>query len=149
MPQNEKDMARRVIDEAWNKGNLAVIDDLVAPHCVMRHPSFPEDVRGVDAYKRTIARYRAAFPDLRFTVEDIISEGNVAVTRYNITGTHRGEFNGIAPTGKKVTWTGVSTTRTENGQLVEQLIQSDHLGLLRQLGALTETRPTAARTGRP
>lgn len=148
MPQTEKELLRRIVEEAWNKGNLNVLDELFATDIVTRHPNFPAPVRGVKEYKRLISNYREAFPDLRFNIEEIVSEGNKVVMRYTITGTQRGVFRGTPPTNKRIEYSGIAVTRVENGKAVEQNIQSDHLGLFRQLGLIEEARPGTARAAR-
>ena len=79
---------------------------------------------------------RAAFPDLQYTVEDQIAEGDKVVTRYTASGTHRGELMGIAPTGSRVEITGISITRVEDGKIEEIWETHDALGMMRQLGVI-------------
>jgi steroid delta-isomerase-like uncharacterized protein len=79
---------------------------------------------------------RAAFPDTRMTIEDEIAEGDKVVIRWTIRGTHKGEYMGIAPTGKEVTVTGISVYRIERGKIVEDWSNNDMLGMLQQLGAI-------------
>jgi steroid delta-isomerase-like uncharacterized protein len=135
MSTPNKALIRRVIDEAVNKGNLAVIDELVAGSYVYREPTAGE-VRGPSGLKNLLTKYREAFPDLRMTIEEQIAEGDVVVTRWTGRGTQRGELMGVSPTGRQVTITGVMITRISNGKIVEEWENYDALGMMRQLGAV-------------
>jgi predicted ester cyclase len=86
--------------------------------------------------KQGLTRAQAAFSDISITVEDQIAEGDKVVSRWTIRGTHKGEYMGIAPTGKQVTITGISIYRIEKGKIVEDWANSDMLGMLQQLGAI-------------
>ena len=77
-----------------------------------------------------------AFPDLQFTIEDMVAEGDFVVVRHTTRGTHQGNFRGIPPTGKQVSGTGMFIDRIVNGKAVEQWINGDDLGLLQQLGVV-------------
>jgi predicted ester cyclase len=83
-----------------------------------------------------ITANRAAFPDLRLTIEDQIAEGDKVVTRFTARGTHRGKLPGIAPTGKQVTTTAIIINRYTGGKIAESWINGDILGLLQQLGVI-------------
>jgi len=91
-------------------------------------------IQGIDAYKQFLSMYLTASPDLHFTIEDQMAEGDKVVTRYTAGGTHLGPFMGIPPTGKQVTATGMSIIRVANGKIVEEWANGDDLGLLQQLG---------------
>jgi predicted ester cyclase len=79
-----------------------------------------------------------AFPDLRLTVEDIFSEGDMVAARLTFQGTHRGEFQGIPPTGKQVAFSSIEVDRVVDGKVQEHWVELDQLGLMRQLGAIPE-----------
>jgi steroid delta-isomerase-like uncharacterized protein len=85
-----------------------------------------------------VTLYRNAFPDLRLTIEDIIAEGETVMARWSCHGTHKGDLNGLAPTGKKFTISGVTVARLLNGKLAEGHVQWDALGLMQQLGVVPE-----------
>jgi steroid delta-isomerase-like uncharacterized protein len=121
--------------EFWNTGDAAAIDRLVAPDLVM-HLRGRSDVAGVDAYRSFYAGYRAAFPDQRWTIEELIAEADTVVALWTLRATHRGELMGIAATGREVTVTGISVFRIADGRIAENWVQSDILGLLQQLGAV-------------
>jgi len=120
--------------EAVNQKNLAVFDELLTPDVVFHSAS--TTMQGLEAYKQVLSVYVTAFPDLQFTIEDVIAEGDTVVVRYTTRGTHQGNFRGIPPTGKQVSGTGMFIDRLVNGKAVEQWINGDDLGLLQQLGVI-------------
>ena len=120
--------------EAVNQKNLAVFDELLTPDIVVHNASTTN--QGLEAYKQVLSMYMTAFPDLHFTIEDMIAEGDTVVVRYTTRGTHQGNFMGIPPTGKQVSGTGIFIDRIVNGKAVEQWINGDDLGLLQQLGVV-------------
>ncbi|NOZ72830.1 MAG: ester cyclase [Chloroflexi bacterium] len=130
--QANKALVRRLIEEAWNQGNLGVIDELVSPDYVL-HIDAPGPP-GREGYKRDVLMHRTAFPDLRFTIEDMVAEGDKVALRATLYGTHKGEYIGIAPTGQAITLTAISIRRIEKGQIAEEWVELDMLGLLQQLG---------------
>jgi steroid delta-isomerase-like uncharacterized protein len=136
MSEANKAIARRLIEEAWNRGSLAAVEELVDAGYVGNFAIQPEPLRGPEAYKGFAAGLRAAFPDLEFTVEDLIAEGDKVVVRWTNRGTHRGALMGLPPTGRRVEGTGMWIHRIAGGKIVEEWGQSDVLGLLQQLGAI-------------
>jgi len=118
--------------ELWNKGNLAAADELYSPNFVCHFVIGPE-WRGVQGIKDAVAQHRRSFPDWDEQVEDIIAEGDKVVIRFTSTGTQKGEFAGIAPTGKKVTIREVAIFRLVDGKITEQWGMPDVHGLLEQL----------------
>ena len=132
--EDNKANARRFYEEVWNQRNLAITDELSAINFVDQ--SLQPPVHGLEGLKRFISMYLTAFPDIHFTIEDLISDGDKVVVRYTATGTHQGELMGIAPTGKHATVTGISINRFENGKVVESWSNFDALGMLQQLGQI-------------
>jgi steroid delta-isomerase-like uncharacterized protein len=126
----------RYREEVFNEKNLAAIPKYVAPHYVRRDPGAPAEVRGPDGVKQLAAMFFAAFPDIHFDAEDIIAEGDKVVQRLTSRGTHQGEFMGIPPTGKQLTVTAIEIFRLADGQIAEQWVEADYLGLLQQLGVV-------------
>ncbi len=100
----------------------------------MLHMPGTAEVRGPEAQTQQVVLYRTAFPDLRFTIEDQIAEGDKVVNRVTARGTHRGEFRGIPPTGQEMRVTGITIDRIVVGKLHESWASWDFLGLLQQLG---------------
>jgi steroid delta-isomerase-like uncharacterized protein len=134
--EENKALARRVIEQMFNEGNLDVADELLALDYVDHDPSLPEDVHGPEGFKQYVGMYRAAFPDLHVQIEDQLAEGDRVATRWTGTGTHDGELAGIAPTGKRVTVPGMEIVRIANGRLVEGWEGYDSGTLMRQLGVM-------------
>jgi len=134
MSEENKTVARRWIEELWNKGNLSVADEVLAPTYVHIDPSTPDLGGGPEGEKKRVTLYRTAFPDLHLNIDDLIAESDKVVIRWTCRGTHRGELSGIAPTGKPITLTGVSLCRLANGKAVEGRVNWDALGMFQQLG---------------
>jgi predicted ester cyclase len=130
-----KASVRRFYDEVFNKKNRAAIDEFIAPNHV-EHAAPPGTPGGLAGAKQTITMYLTAFPDLHFTVEDTIAEGDQVVVRLTARGTQQGAFMGIPPTGKQATVTAIDINRIVGGKSVEHWLEMDTLGLLQQLGVI-------------
>jgi predicted ester cyclase len=114
-----KALMRRFIEE-WNKGKsaaMAIIDELYAADFVSHSG---DDIRGIENVKNSISEEFSAFPDLHFTIDDMVVEGDKLAARCTITGTHKGEFMGIPPTNKKVKVWAMSIDRIAGGKFVEE-----------------------------
>ncbi|MCU0503861.1 MAG: ester cyclase [Anaerolineae bacterium] len=130
--EQNKAIARRAIDELWNGRNAEVIDELFAEDY---HD--PAVTAGLRAWKEAaIALFAEAPPDWHITIEDQIAEGDKVVTRWTWSFTHTVAFYGAAPTGKYISFTGISIYRLEGGKIVEGWFNGDGLGLQRQLGKI-------------
>ena len=136
--EENKALVRRQEEELFSHGNLDAADDIYAPDYVGHDPSNPEDVRGLEAAKQAAADYREAFPHLRVTVEDLIAEWDTVAARLRFRGTHLGELDGIAPTGRRVDCTGIVISRIEEGKIAEDWANFDDLGMMQQLGVVAE-----------
>jgi steroid delta-isomerase-like uncharacterized protein len=136
MSEQTKTIARKVFEDVQSQGNLALVDEIVANDFVGHTP--PADIHGPEGAKQYDAMLREAFPDMQITVEDQIAEGDEVATRWTCRGTHEGEFQGLPPTGKRVTMSGLTVFRIANGKIVEGWSRPDLLGLLQQLGAVPE-----------
>jgi steroid delta-isomerase-like uncharacterized protein len=134
--EENKALARRVLEEMFNKGNLEVIHELLAPDYVDHDPAMPEDIHGPEGFKEYVGAYRSAFSDLHLEIEEQIAEGDRVVTRWTGTGTHDGELAGIPPTGNRVTLPGMEIVRISGGKLVEGWEGYDSMNLMRQLGVM-------------
>jgi predicted ester cyclase len=138
VPIDPAEGSRRLIEETFNGGNFALIDQLVAPGAVNHDPAEPAHLRalpGPEVFKRTVEMYRSAFPDVRMVIDDVIAAGDKVALRWHSEGTHRGELEGLAPTGARISVTGISIDRWKDGKVVESWTEWDNLGLARQLGA--------------
>jgi steroid delta-isomerase-like uncharacterized protein len=132
--EQNKANSQRIFEEVLNAGNLAVAEDLFAPNYVLHVPT--GTFRGAEGLKEYLMGMRSAFPDIQLTVEDTIAEGDKSVIRWTAHGTHRGAFQGIAPTGKQATVTALSLFRWTNGKAEEAWTVYDLLSVLQQLGVI-------------
>lgn len=141
MSHQNKMLVRRAIDEIWNRAKFDAIEEFVASDFVI-HTSTPgEDIHGPEGATQFFGMLHAAFPDIRFTVEDQVADDDRVVTRWVAHGTHTGDFQGVPPTGKTVRLTGIDIDRIANGKVVECWAQSDELGLMKQLGVVPTPEP--------
>ena len=131
---NNKLLADRVWEEVWHQGDLERIEELFAPDFVRHDPG--REIHGPEENRRFMKGFRAAFPDLHFTVLDQIADGDKVAVRYRFQATHLGDFQGMPPTGKQVGYSGILIYRVANGKIAEQWTEFDLLGFLKQLGAL-------------
>lgn len=129
--EQNRAILRRRVEEIWNQGNFAVIDDLIAADFVSNGQAI-----GREGFRQFVSTVRTAFPDLQFTVEDIVTEGDKVCVRYVGRGTQQGEFAGLPASGKPVQFTGIDIFRIADGQMAEEWLMYDQLGLLQQLGAI-------------
>ena len=141
--EENKALVRRCIEEPWNQRRLETIDELVAPDYVNHDPANP-GVRSPQGLKQLVSTFVAAFPDIHFTIEEQIAEGDKVVTRWTARGTHRGALQGIAPTGKSSTVTGISIWRIANGKLAEEWANWDTIGMLQQIGVIPQMAQSGA-----
>lgn len=126
---------RTLIEEVWNRGNLAATEDLVAPDAMDHDSARPPDLpQGREGVKEAVSIYRTAFPDLRLSIDELLAHEDKVVWRWHSEGTHSGEFLGLLPTNKHGKITGISIARLEDGKVVESWSEWDNLGLLQQLG---------------
>jgi len=135
MTESAKSLVERVFAEVWSTGNLEAVDDFYAEDFVGHYP-FGSSYRGRDGVRSALSRSHEAFPDYRETVEDLFGEGDRVAVRFTVTGTHEGDYLGIAPTGRTVTMTEMAIFRVLKGKIVEQWSSPDLLGLLTQLDAV-------------
>lgn len=139
MSEANKAMVRRLMEEGWNGRNLDVIDELCSASFTMVDPSAPHLPAGPEAAKAYIASLIAAFPDLRITIHDLFGEADRVSLRWSAEGTHQGDFNGLAPTDRRVCVSGQAIYRIADGRIQDDWIIVDTYGLLQQLGALPLT----------
>jgi steroid delta-isomerase-like uncharacterized protein len=127
-------LMRRFYEELWSRGNLEAIPELVADDFV-DHQVPVGQTSGREALAGLVVMWRTGFPDMQETVEDLISKGDKVVGRFLMRGTHRGEFMGIAPTGRSVTMSGIDMVRVADGKISEFWYAEQTLELMQQLGA--------------
>jgi predicted ester cyclase len=134
-PEELRRLVIRWIEEGWQEGREGVVDELHAPEFVDHDPAGrPPDREG---FKRGIRELHAAFPDFHAEIDALLVDGGrseVAV-RWSATGTHRGRFLGVEPTGRRIAFKGIEIVRFDGGWIVERWGEWDGLELLEQLGA--------------
>jgi steroid delta-isomerase-like uncharacterized protein len=128
-----KAIYRSMIEEAFNKGNLRVIDEVVAPDYVL-HDAAPGMPQGPDAIRATVNAFRTAFPDLHVELEELVAEGDKVTARAVMHGTHEGPLFGMAPTHKKVAVPGLTMVTVKDGRVRESWVKNDVLAMFAQLG---------------
>jgi len=134
--EQNKALFRRLMEEVFDRGNISLIDELFAPDFVEHEELPPGIAAGSEGVKQLSTMFRSAFPDFKATIDDIIAEGDKVVVRGTWSGTHKGEFMGIAPTGKRVSFGVIDIVRIEGGKFVEHWGQMDNMGLMQQLGLI-------------
>jgi steroid delta-isomerase-like uncharacterized protein len=132
--EDARALVRRFIEEVFGRGNVAAIDELVAPDFVSHTFGFTED--GPAKLKAATERVHATLSDVRFTVEDVVAEGDRVAVRLTASATPTGEFMGVPAAGKRYTIGEMHFFRVREGRVAEHWHQHDALGLMRQLGAL-------------
>ena len=139
------DMTNRFIEEVFNKGDLSVADELCAPDIVRTEPPSTGAVtNGIEELKQFVVAVRTAFPDVKITIDrGMIARANRVTAQWTFSGTHQGEFMGVAATGKKVTNTGISILTFAKGKIVADTAMWDPLNLWRQLGVDPPQPPAA------
>lgn len=145
MPTDNKSIVRRLYEQVWNKRRLEVTEELISSSHAMQIIDLPDSGIGPEAYARNVTQYVRAFPDLKFTVLDMVAENEKVVVLWNISGTHRGEFRGVAPTGKKISVDGITINHLGKGKIIDSYVSLDMWGLMQQLGvAPTLVQPQKA-----
>jgi len=136
MPTDNKSIVRRLYEEVWNKRHLEVAEELIAASHAMQLIDLPDPGIGPQAYARNVTQFVRAFPDLKFSVLDMVAESDKVVAFWNISGTHKGEFRGIAPTGKKISVDGITINQLANGKIMDSYVSLDMWGMMQQLGVI-------------
>ena len=136
MSEQNKAIIREMVELAFNQRDVAALDRYVAEDFVELDP-VPGQGPGREGFKQVLTDLLGAFPDLRWTTEEQIAEGDKVVSRFQWSGTHAGDFAGIPATGKHVTVKGVVIDRVVDGLMVASRILMDDLGMLRQLGVIS------------
>lgn len=141
---DNKATVHRFVEEVWNQGKVAALDELCAPNFILNDPDRP-DLRTLEDHKRWVTETRNAFPDLHLTIEDLIVEGEQVVVRWTMRGTNTGDLvtptMHVPATGKQVTMTGITIVRFAERKEVEHWHLGDNLGLFQQLGVIPVPQP--------
>jgi steroid delta-isomerase-like uncharacterized protein len=134
--EQNKALVRQMVEEIFNQGNISRADEFLSPNFV-EHEELPPGIpQGREGVKQLAAMMRSAFPDFKATIEDIIAEGDKVVIRMTWSGTQKGEFMGVPPTGKSVSFGVLDIIRVAGGKFVEHWGQMDSMGVMQQLGAI-------------
>ena len=136
MPTDNKSLVRRMYEEVWNKRRLEVAGELISQSHALQVMDAADSGIGPEAYARTVAQFVTAFPDLKFTVIDMVAENEKVVAFWNISGTHKGEFRGIPATGKTISVDGITMHHLANGKIMDSYVSWDMLSVMKQLGAI-------------
>jgi steroid delta-isomerase-like uncharacterized protein len=144
LSDTNKTVSRRFLEEVWNKRNMAVLNEIIANDHVNTGPgTLPGLPTGPEGSKQFVQVYLNAFPDVHFTIDDQIAEGDKVMTRWTASGTHKGELAGIPATGKSSTVTGINVERIMNGKIVESWGIFDQFGMMQQLGVIPMPEPVS------
>jgi steroid delta-isomerase-like uncharacterized protein len=122
--------------EFINTASEKLAEELIAPEAIFHVPGRPEPMRGPTGYLAIIGMMRAGFPDIQWTLEEMIAEADELAARFTMRGTHQGSFFGVPATGKKIQVEAMNFYRFAGGQIVEEQGQPDLLGLLQQIGGI-------------
>jgi steroid delta-isomerase-like uncharacterized protein len=135
MTSNDRTVAHRIVEEMWNAGDLDVAEELFAKDYVNHVLGYPKPLVGPEGFRQLVSEQRRAFPDMRESIDDLVTEGERIVMRWSVVGTHRGECMGVAPTGRRVTFSGITIFRLgSNGKVEEEWCYWDFAALMFQLG---------------
>ena len=135
--ETNKTLSRRFFEEVFSKGKLNVLDEIIVKDQVNSGPGNPPGLQpGLEGTKQLVTMYRSAFPDVHFTIDEQIAEGDKVVTRWTAHGTHQGELQGLPATGKSSTVTGIAVDQIVNGKIVESWGIFDYFAMMQQLGVI-------------
>jgi steroid delta-isomerase-like uncharacterized protein len=132
--EENKALVRRTWEDLFNKGKLATADELISAN-FLNHAA-PGSALGPGSFKQLVMMYRSAFPDVEFSIEDLLCDDDKVVIRNSFHGTHTGTFMGISATGKHISQEQIHIVRVASGQIVEHWAVRDDLSLMRQLGVI-------------
>jgi steroid delta-isomerase-like uncharacterized protein len=133
--EENKAQFRRAYEEVLNQGNVSVVEELIAPD-FFYHEAPPGMNRGPESMRGLATMLRTAFPDLHFTIEDLVAEGNILAGRLTMSGTHEGPLMGMPPTGRAVRQDHMHFVGFRDGKAVEHWGVRDELGMMQQLGVI-------------
>ena len=134
--EQNKALVHRLVEEFFNRGNTSQVDEIFAPNFAEREELPPGVPGGIEGVKQMVVMLHSAFPDFKATVDDILAEGDKVVVRQTWSGTQKGEWMGVPPTGKSVSIGVIDIIRLADGKVVEHWGQMDSMGMMMQLGAI-------------
>jgi steroid delta-isomerase-like uncharacterized protein len=137
--ETNKVVARRFGEEVWGRGDMQAAEEVLAEDFIEHNP-VPGQAPGGEGHEQVLKVWRAAFPDLTITVDDLLADGDRVGLRWTAHATHRGELMGMPATGRRVTLTGIDILRIVDGRIVERWSEFNHAEMLQQLGALPATQ---------
>ena len=139
MKEDANKVLMRRFTDFINTASEKLAEELIDPHAIFHVPGQSEPIKGPAGYLAIIAMMRGGFPDIQWTLEEMVAEGSTVAARFTMRGTHQGYFFGVPPTGKTIEVKAMNFYRFSNGQIVEEHGQPDLLGLLQQIGAVPMT----------
>jgi len=148
MSAENKAIVRRLYGEIWNDRRLEVVNEIISPSHALHDNNAPGSSIGPEAYKRTVTRFLTGFPDLRFSIEDVVAEEEKLAVSWNFSGTHKGKYMGISATNTKVSVDGITIHHIVNGKIMDSYVNWDALGMMQQLGAVPAMEKTKDATAR-
>jgi steroid delta-isomerase-like uncharacterized protein len=143
-----KEVFGRLYNSIWNERRLEFIDKIFAKTHALGDPTVTGGDVGPAAYRRNVERFLTGFPDLKFTVDETVSEKDKLVVAWTLTGTHSGVFMGIAPTNKRMSVNGITINQIADGQILESTAIWDAFGMLQQLGVMLPVKLDALAAAR-
>lgn len=136
MTVENKAVIRRIVDEVLTGGNLDLVDELFAPEYVPHDPSNPARPGGIEGAKQFAGMLHTGLSGVRYTVVEMVAEGDKVMYRWTLEGRHTGPFMGIPPTGRSIKISGIDAFRLDKGRIVESWVAADAMGMLQQLGVI-------------
>ena len=131
--EENKAIVRRAIEEGFNKGNLGIADEIFTADYTVHAPGLGNLPKGPQAFKKAIGMWRAAFPDIKMEIQDMIAEGDRVVNRFITRGTHKADLMGVPATGKPITVYGMECHRIVGGKVAESWIGDDVPTIMNQI----------------
>jgi steroid delta-isomerase-like uncharacterized protein len=148
MSATNKAIVRRLYEEVWNLRKLELINEIVSPSHALHAPTLLGSSVGPEAYKRQFLSMLEGYPDLQWTVEDLIAEGDKVVACWTMSGTHKGEYMGVPATNKKVSFDGITIHHFSGGKIMDSYSNWDALGMMQQLGVVPALGRTKSLTAK-
>jgi len=134
--EENKSIIRRYAEQVWNSGNAEAIDTFIADNYVRHDAGIPMQIRGPEGIRQLFTVFRTGFPDINFSADLMMADGDMVAVVWQMTGTHKGELMGIPATGKPVAIKATEIYRIADGKIAEQWVAVDNLGMMQQIGAV-------------